>query len=476
MSGKTIGKWQVIKEIGRGGNGIVFLVAHKEKNYALKTLSHFGKQKPYARFRDEIKALQNLTEVDGIIKLIDYSLPEKPSNINPPFYVMPLGTPLLDYVKNKSPEVVFDFFIEIASTLEILHAAEYTHRDIKPDNIIIIDDKPKLSDFGLVSFPDKQDLTKKDEKLGPAKTIAPEMKWNSSTAEFKKADVYSLAKTLWIAVTGNKNGFEGQYSKNSSLAIKNYVTLVVNQNTVIGKWYYHTLVLLDHLLIRATDNNPELRPSTIEFKEQLLNWHESNKNFFKGNPIDWKEIIDELFPHAIPTKCEWEEPHLITKVLQFFTNYNNLNYCFLPFSGGNSLDTVQLASKNIVINNNTILEPEKLIFYNPGAYEWCYFRLIVKDSIPYTKAETKQFEQYKCDENYNFIGEADFDEGGPHLLRYLHGSFIIIQRTSPINSLPGKYKDFWIDGHSGLHDKIPCSEYNSVITAFCKANQKGEYL
>ncbi|KQS32465.1 hypothetical protein ASG14_16400 [Pedobacter sp. Leaf194] len=80
--------------------------------------------------------------------------------------------------------------------------------------------EPVLSDFGLMSFPDKSARSGDNEKIGPQWTIAPEMKRTSSTAEFKKSDIYSLANSLWILITGSKFGFEGQYVPNSNISVR----------------------------------------------------------------------------------------------------------------------------------------------------------------------------------------------------------------------------------------------------------------
>lgn len=73
-----------------------------------------------------------------------------------------------------------------------------------------------LADFGLVDDPDKADITSTGEQIGAKRTIAPEMKWSSQRADGKPADVYSLAKTLWILLTGRRDSFEGQYDYNRS--------------------------------------------------------------------------------------------------------------------------------------------------------------------------------------------------------------------------------------------------------------------
>ena len=98
----------------------------------------------------------------------------------------------------------------VANTVAGLHAIRAFHRDIKPENILVINGLPFLSDFGLVDFPDKVAVTGSDEFLGPLFYLAPEMMANATVVDFGKADVYSLAKSLWVVVTGQKYPLPGE--------------------------------------------------------------------------------------------------------------------------------------------------------------------------------------------------------------------------------------------------------------------------
>lgn len=122
------------------------------------------------------------------------------------------------------------------------------------------------------------------------------MKRNSTTAEYKCADIYSLAKTLYIPVTGRLHSFEGQYIPRSAISIDKYIDLQINTMTTIGNWYYNSIVLLEKLLIRATDNDPKNRPAAQEFLDELKFWFESNNDYYKRNVYEWDEAVRQLFP------------------------------------------------------------------------------------------------------------------------------------------------------------------------------------
>jgi serine/threonine-protein kinase len=79
-----------------------------------------------------------------------------------------------------------------------LHERQIAHRDIKPGNLVMFDNLCHVVDFGLVHYPEKTALTGYKEHIGPLWTMAPEVRRNGRNADPFPADVFSLAKTLWI--------------------------------------------------------------------------------------------------------------------------------------------------------------------------------------------------------------------------------------------------------------------------------------
>lgn len=458
-------KYKNIEKLGSGGNGDVYLVSYNGSIFAKKTLKDFSKTNKYQRFVDEIKALTALSQIDNVVRIVDHYLPEKLRKQDVPFYIMPVGVPFVDYMSGKSHDVVIKAFLKIVKAVSNLHELNFTHRDIKPDNLLYINDEPVLSDFGLVDFPNKQHKSNQDENIGAKWTIAPEMQRTSSTAEFKAADVYSLAKTLWILLTGNKYSFEGQYIPRSNISLNNYVELKVNTMKMAGHWYYQSTVILDKLLNRATDNDPKKRPSADEFYEELNFWFKSNTDFFARNPYEWDDALNTIFPLGIPNKCEWDEIEKVYHVLDVLTKYDNLNYFFYPTRGGDSMKKVIYKDqKNFIINDTELMHVDKLIFTYLRSKEIGYFRLVIKNSDPITNKIYDNTEEFYVDENYNItegVGK------GYLVTRYLKGSFVFIHKSSKINELSGgKYNGISINGHSAIHNKISYDEYEKMLLNF----------
>ena len=203
------------------------------------------------RFFDEIEFLRSHAGAFGVIQLLDAFCPERPSESDRPWFVTPLGIELRTAVAKSNAKL--DFAVKeiayVANAAAGLHAIGAFHRDIKPDNILVIDGLPVLSDFGLVDFPDKVALTGSDEFLGPLFYLAPEMMTNAAAVDAGKADVYSLAKSLWVVVTGQKYPLPGEQRVDvPALTLSAYVNECRCRS-------------LDRLLDAATRQDPSARPT-----------------------------------------------------------------------------------------------------------------------------------------------------------------------------------------------------------------------
>ncbi|MGR6838011.1 protein kinase domain-containing protein [Aliivibrio wodanis] len=204
--------------------------------------------------------------------------------------------------KVKDLDIVDDFVI-LGETLRELHSRNIAHRDIKPENLLHLDERLVFTDFGLVKYPERESLTPIKRDVGAKFTMAPEMRRFASKADGKAADVYSFAKSLWIALSGEARGFDGQYIPNGILGLKNY-----------HKDLY--LKSLDDLLVIATDNDPDVRPSIHEFLVELDTWLTLNRNFEQRNLREWFEIQSSLFPLGSPEQASWTNSDSIIMVIK----------------------------------------------------------------------------------------------------------------------------------------------------------------
>ncbi len=459
------GNWTLLSRIDGGGNGEVWVCRNaKGEKRAIKLLK---KQKTvaYQRFIDEVTVTLENDDINGVIKTEEQYLP-KDFNKNVPFYVMPLGEAFEKKIKDKSFEEKIDVIIKIAECLTKLHDRGISHRDIKPSNLLFLNEEPTLIDFGLANFPDKADITKNKEKIGPRWTMAPEI--NRQTGEkidYFKADVYSLAKTLWITLTGVSMGFEGQYNIDTILQVKN-------------KFPNEYTTPIDNLLRDCTDNDPHNRPTMKEFLSRLWKWKRLNEDFHLQNNEQWAEVLNKIFPLSIPQRAIWEEIDDIIQILQILGTTPNLNHLFFPESGGldlkNARRSVEEGCIELDFVSIYIVKPKRLIFESFGAdANWNYFRLEtggLKPSGVYSNERLKgkiredvsetypgKYEDYDIAENRSYYRERGYDVpiGTRHVMRYFEGSFVIFNKRSPYNLDASTY--------DGRHNEMTTDEFREYI-------------
>lgn len=216
----------IIELLGVGGMGYVYKVRHLilEKIYAMKTISSEQvSEMAWRRLQVEAQAIARINHpnIVGIHNLgihqgtlQDPQQGTQPSKI--PYYVMDYlkGKNLAEILKrNKrlSLEESLPLFIEICDGLGFAHKKGIVHRDIKPGNIVILDEidvsgaRVKLVDFGIAKLagtidPDNQKLTTIGEVFGSPLYMSPEQ------CEGKRidarSDIYSLGCTFFETLTG----------------------------------------------------------------------------------------------------------------------------------------------------------------------------------------------------------------------------------------------------------------------------------
>lgn len=476
--GKKFGKWKLIRFLGEGGNGFVWLAQDGERNHAaIKILAKLEgrSSKVYDRFKLEVETVSKNQDINGILPIVDAYLPEEIKS-TAPWYAMPCAQTLASFLENKNVEDVVKGIVEIGETLSSLHARGISHRDIKPENILVMDGKWFLGDFGLVDFEDKPEFTGTGEQIGAKWTIAPEMKREGVRADGRLADVYSLAKTLWILLTGQKYGFEGQYNPDGLNGLSRH-KIIIPKN--YGYLYQKTppiyLRYLDNLIRESTSDDPYGRPRMGEFVVRLKEWISIYKDFKKRNPLEWRDQQLELFPYSVPQRVIWEKPDEIVQILNLLGAVDNLNHMFLPEGGGMDLIGARLGLEDktieMVIDEKKvyIVHPKRLLFESfDYDWEWNYFRLESNYLEPLLEKDFAQeyfFEelveigpQYFISREYLDEGEYNGQKLPPYtrlVSRYIKGDFVIFQKTSMYNRIDVTYE--------GIHNQMDSDEFRSYI-------------
>lgn len=292
---EKIGRWKLKEKLGKGGNGLVYRALDGSDQVALKILQ---KSDRIGRFRDEIEGMRRMANVKGVLPLIDSDVPEKPSKSNPAWFAMPIAEPLLDALgKNPHPEVITSLR-DVALVLAEIHDKGYSHRDIKPDNLFKFNGLWSVGDFGLIEFEGKSHVTTVGEKIGPMHFIAPEMLLGLPNTDGKLADVFSLAKTLWVLLSSANFPIPGAYDASSGIyQLRSYVELE------------HS-VSLDKLIQQCTAANPEDRPVMSDMAKELSAWIDSgsfNSNAANLKPYEpvgseWSKVMEAAQSQGLARK------------------------------------------------------------------------------------------------------------------------------------------------------------------------------
>lgn len=449
--------YELIEQLGYGGNAEVYLIQNKQHGkHAVKILNQncrgYCLAERRARFRNEIEVIsKNCIDIPGVMPIYE-------SSIRGCWYTMPIAIPIMQHIHDNHSSVK-DIVIgvaQLAETLMKLHSKQLSHRDIKPANIYYYCDRYYLGDFGLVDIPDNTgDFTRSDKALGAVFTMAPEMRRDPKHADGKKADVYSLAKSLWMLLTGNELGFDGPYDYNDrSLSLN---VLLSHRDA-----YF---VEIDELLMKATDNKPENRPDMETFINLLLQWLEVYGDKEKMDFRRWSFMNRLLFGECVPRTAVWENTEDIIRVLNTIPIANSYSHMLFSSKGGMDFLVAEPAHESGCISitdtaHAVIVAKPKELYYErfDDSPEWNYF-LLEFDNLQYIldENETEEYEYLVEDVPGHYVsakgypyGVYDYDsgeklpQGSRTVERYVKGKILFVLKTGPYNDISSTY-----DGRHG---------------------------
>ena len=207
---RTIGRYEVEREIGRGGMAVVYKAfdPRLERAVAIKLIQSgafgsniFGHIRE--RFEREAKALAKLRH-PNIVKVLDYGEHE-----GSPYLVMDYleGATLKEVKKPLKVETAVRLIRPIADALDYVHRQGLLHRDVKPSNIMITPSQEViLTDFGIVKWIEDQDdfntLTATGVGIGTPEYMAPEQGLGKPVDA--RSDAYALTVVFYELITGEK--------------------------------------------------------------------------------------------------------------------------------------------------------------------------------------------------------------------------------------------------------------------------------
>ena len=247
-------RYQIIRTVGEGGMANVYLAYDTilDRNVAVKILrGDLAEDEKFVRkFQREAISASSLTH-PNIVEM--YDVGEDDGRY---FIVMEFveGITLKNLIKRRKnltlPEVV-DIMLQLTSGIACAHDSYIIHRDIKPQNVLILDDgRVKITDFGIAMALNSNELTQTNSVMGSVHYLPPEQA--NGTGATVKSDIYSLGILMYELVTGNLP-FKGDSAVEIAIKqMRDPIPSIIDENPNIPQ-------SIENIIIKATAKNPKNR-------------------------------------------------------------------------------------------------------------------------------------------------------------------------------------------------------------------------
>src|SRR2546423_435620 len=265
-----LGDYELLEEIGRGGQGVVFRARQKNLNriVALKVISlgQWANKAHLKRFRLEAEAAARL-EHPGIVPIHEVGEGDGSCYFSMKF----IEGGQLDEVVKQSPMSVrraAELIAKVARTVSYAHEHGILHRDIKPGNILLdAKGEPHLTDFGLARLVESESsVTQTLDILGTPSYMAPEQAVGNNTAVSHATDVYGLGAVLYQLLTGQPPFAGGATYETIKLLLDTEPRQPRLLNPKIDRD-------LSTICLKCLEKDPKRRyPSALALAEDLERW------------------------------------------------------------------------------------------------------------------------------------------------------------------------------------------------------------
>ena len=301
---RVIGDFRLQSRLGAGGMGRVYLgFSPAGRAVAVKVIHpHLARDPSYAaRFRREVAAAQAVNAVYAA-PVVAAGPDDTPPWLATAFVPAPS---LQDTVGKNGPlpeEAVWKLAAGLAEALRAIHASGLVHRDLKPGNVLLAADGPRLIDFGIARVLDGTRLTNTEGVLGTPSYMSPEQARGSSVDP--PSDVFSLGGVVYYAATG-----QSPFGGGAPAAL--LYRIVFDEPSLDG-----LPPQLRSLVAACLDKNPATRPTPAQLATALMpampggdQLTPSRVAFWPG-PVeqfitDYRARLDQGVAQAPPTPTAW---------------------------------------------------------------------------------------------------------------------------------------------------------------------------
>ena len=197
-------RYELLRELGRGGMATVYVARDRkhDREVALKVMDPaLARGVGATRFLREVRIAATLTH-PGIVPVFDSGEVDDTF-----YYVMPLlrGSSLRERMR-QGPIAAREaclMLAEVADALDAAHRASVVHRDVKPENVLLLDGRPLVTDFGVAHAAQTfaESLTETGAAVGTVLYMAPEQLFGTAGID-GRADVFSVGAILYEILSG----------------------------------------------------------------------------------------------------------------------------------------------------------------------------------------------------------------------------------------------------------------------------------
>ena len=287
-------RYQIIRTIGEGGMANVYLAYDTilDRNVAVKILrGDLAEDEKFVRkFQREAISASSLSH-PNIVEM--YDVGEDDGRY---FIVMEYveGVTLKSLIKRRGAltlSEVIDIMLQLTSAIACAHDSYIIHRDIKPQNVLILDDgRVKITDFGIAMALNSNELTQTNSVMGSVHYLPPEQA--NGTGATIKSDIYSLGILMYELLTGNLP-FKGDSAVEIAIKqMKEPIPSIVEQNPNMPQ-------SIENIILKACAKNPKNR-------------YESARQMYEDltTCLDSTRISEPKYVYPYP---EFEEEKKITR-------------------------------------------------------------------------------------------------------------------------------------------------------------------
>lgn len=422
MEGLIIDGYEIIKYVGKGQFGTVYICKKDSNEYAMKifnleyVLTEYNMHGESNRIRNEIEALKRVKHKNTINYIDDGSFENNNQKYIYVIMEQAKGIELKKYLNEKHIELNDAICIvnQILDALDCIHKNNIIHRDLKPQNIFIDENKNiKVLDYGLSKIIDFTSITSTGETIGSPIYMSPEQLVDSKHIDYR-SDYYSLGIILFELLSQK---FPYNFSNINELFYK-----ILNEKPISILQYMPEMPnYIDNLIISLLEKDVYKRPDNIKKIKDLLNikniFEEKNEiiqpsfylRLYNENTImkefylDGNKIENAIFPINLQTN----QKNLLKQL-----DLNNINYFFDPA-------TIRLTYDTFSDNKGLIELP-----YAPNGYD---------------KYEIRDFESIEKKREYvKNVVEEQLKYNSNYILAPFHAS-----NNSNFVSIKGDILDTW---------------------------------